>query len=167
MDINAIIITAADAAHDAAKADRLGKGHADAKKAATQVIFECVKAANVEHGMKPGEFRVQFAIEAGYSCREYDVDGSFVEHEGEKMPKTAQTIISLCGKYQKEFGTLNGVANVTDLRNAFKVVKDDLDKALDAVGKLDGEQLEFFLIEMVKMAHAADVIENFKAEIAA
>ena len=144
MDINAIIITAADAAHDAAKADRLGKGHADAKKAATQVIFECVKAANVEHGMKPGEFRVQFAIEAGYSCREYDVDGSFVEHEGEKMPKTAQTIISLCGKLYKERGKID-VENVTELRNALKTEKTELDKAVEAFNKLEGDDVKLFV----------------------
>lgn len=149
MDINAIIITAADAAHDAAKADRLGKGHADAKKAATQVIFECVKAAWDNHSMKPGEFRIQFAIEAGYSCREYDVDGSFVEHEGEKMPKTAQTIISLCGKMHKERGKID-VANVTELRNALKTEKTPIDKAWDAFNKLEGDDIMIFVEELRK-----------------
>lgn len=154
MDINSIIITAADAAHAVAKADRLGKGHAADKKAATQIVFECVKAAWDNHSMKPGEFRVQFAIEAGYSCREYDVDGSFVEHEGEKMPKTAQTIISLCGKLHKERGNID-VSNVTELRNALKTEKTALDKAFDAFNKLEGDDVKLFLEAMNEMAMVA------------
>ena len=154
MDINSIIITAADAAHAVAKADRLGKGHAADKKAATQIVFECVKAAWDNHSMKPGEFRVQFAIEAGYSCREYDVDGSFVEHEGEKMPKTAQTIISLCGKLHKERGKID-VANVTELRNALKTEKTPLDKAFEAFNKLEGDDVKLFLEAMNEMAMVA------------
>ena len=144
MDINAIIIKAADASHAVAKADRLGKSHAEDKKAATQVVFECVKSAHDNFGMRPAEFRVQFAIEAGYSCREYDVDGSFVEHEGEKMPKTAQTIISLCGKLHKERGKID-VANVTELRNALKTEKTNLDKAVEAFNKLEGDDVKLFI----------------------
>lgn len=154
MDINSIITTAADATAAAERAARLGKGHTEDKKAATQVIFECVKAANVEHGMTPGEFRVRFAIESGYSCREYDVDGSFVEHEGEKMPKTTQTIISLCGKLHKERGTID-VDNVTELRNALKTEKTALDKAFDAFNKLEGDDVKLFIQAMTDAAQVA------------
>ena len=151
MDIVNIISTAAEATIAADNADSIGKEHAAVKNAATQTIFECIKAAFDNHQMAPAQFRIEFALAAGYSCREYDIDGSYVEHDGDKMPKTAQTIISLCGKYQKEKGKLD-VANVTDLRKAFKVEKTDLDKALDAVAKLTGEDLEFFQREIAKIA---------------
>lgn len=154
MDINSIISTAADATAAAERAARLGKGHAEDKKAATQVIFECVKAAHDNFGIRPGEFRVQFAIESGYSCREYDVDGSFVEHEGEKMPQTAQTIISLCGKLHKERGKID-VANVTELRNALKTEKTPLDKAFEAFNKLDGDDVKLFIQAMTEAAQVA------------
>tara|TARA_R100001129_G_scaffold109309_1_gene75034 strand:+ start:593 stop:1057 length:465 start_codon:yes stop_codon:yes gene_type:complete len=154
MDIKEIISTAADATAAAAKADRLGKSHAADKKAATQIVFECVKAASDNHGMNPGEFRVRFAMEAGYSCREYDVDGSFVEHLGEKMPKTTQTIISLCGKLYKERGKID-VENVTELRNALKTEKTALDKAFDAFNKLEGEDIKLFIQAMTEQAQVA------------
>tara|TARA_R100000781_G_scaffold2446_1_gene3967 strand:- start:740 stop:1210 length:471 start_codon:yes stop_codon:yes gene_type:complete len=156
MDINAIIIKAADASHAVAKADRLGKSHAEDKKAATQIIFECVKAANVEHGMTPGAFRVQFSIEAGYSCREYDVDGKLLaEHEGEKMPQTAQSIISSCGRYYKEFKTFDNANCIADIRNAFKIEKTKLDKAFKAFDDLDHDDQRVFIQKMNEQAMAA------------
>ena len=144
MDINTLIATAHEAAEAVDYATRLGKSHAEDKKAATHVVFECVKAAHDNHSMTPGEFRVRFAIDAGYSCREYDIDGSFVEHEGEKMPKTAQTIISLCGKLYKERGKID-VENVTELRNALKTEKTELDKAVEAFNKLEGDDVKLFI----------------------
>jgi hypothetical protein len=154
MDINAIISTAAEATKRVVKADRLGKSHAEDKKSATQIVFQCVKEACDNHDMTPGEFRVRFAIEAGYSCREYDVDGSFIEHEGEKMPKTTQTIISLCGKLHKERGKID-VNNVTELRNALKTEKTALDKAFDAFNKLEGDDVKLFIQAMTDAAQVA------------
>jgi hypothetical protein len=154
MDIKAIIAVAAEASIAAAKADRLGKNHVADKKAATQQIFECVKAAFDNHDMTPAQFRIEFARAAGYSCREYDIDGSFTEHEGEKMPKTSQTIISLCGKLHKERNKLD-VANVTELRNALTVLKTKLDKALEAFSKLDVDEQKVFVGTISKIDIAA------------
>ena len=70
------------------------------------------------------------------------------------MPKTAQTIISLCGKLYKERGKID-VENVTELRNALKTEKTALDKAFDAFNKLEGDDIKLFIQAMTEQAQVA------------